>query len=135
LARRYVTTAGSDLAAIWDSLPELTRRGIITQIRDGLHLARDGAGDGLTTPTHEPLGTADKPFTHRHSHHLSGDTLHFHTHSHSGDSRHIGHDHGGNEDVSPDARTRRFRIVNAAPRPDPWDQLALLGAKLERGQR
>jgi hypothetical protein len=127
---------------IWDQLPELTRRSIISQIRDGLHLARDTAGS-ISETTHEPYGSPGKPMRHYHVHHLAGDRTHAHVHQHENDALHIGHPHG--EDGGEADDVSRTRIFNAGPPQarqahvyrgkDPWAALTRLATQLERGQR
>jgi hypothetical protein len=134
VARHYLSGPASELAGIWDQLPPSAQDNIVAEVRRGLGLVRTATA-GINQTTHSPFGRPGEPYAHYHVHHYSGDKTHGHKHAHEGDAQHLTHDHSGLDGDPPDARTRRFRIVNAAPRPDPWDQLVLLGAELERGQR
>jgi hypothetical protein len=124
VARHYLGGGpAGELAQVWDQLSEAAQRNIISQIRDGLAVARDTAADSIADLTHEPYGSPGKPMRHYHLHHLAADRTHAHIHQHENDALHIGHPHGADggedEDVSPDARVARRRIVNSAPRRAP----------------
>ena len=72
--------------------------------------------------THGPMGTADRPVTHRHQHHLSGDQTHNHLHSHSGDALHIGHDHSDLDRASQSAQEAKQRQHGAASAGRIWNR-------------
>ena len=104
--------------------------------------AQGAAGD----TTHPAYGSEDQPFTHAHSHHVSGDRTHQHTHTHFGDAVHIGHDHSDLDRAAQSAeeakqarhqqaRRQPLRLMNSARRPgtdDPWERLAQSGREIEQ---